>query len=544
MPLTTGQVLISRYRIVNLLGQGGFGAVYRVWDTSLGCPCALKENLGSSPDAQKQFRQEAILLSNLIHPNLPRVTDHFFVPAQGQYLVMDFVEGEDLQKKVERNAGPLPVLQVLPWIEQICDALTYLHTRVPAVIHRDIKPANIRITVDAANPLGNAVLVDFGIAKVYDPSLKTTVGARALTPGYSPLEQYGHGKTDSRTDLYALGATLYTVLTAQVPVDSLQRQMGKPLLAPCTLNQAIPPDMENVILHAMQIDPVQRFATAAEFKAALIKSLPAGVIHPGPGQPVLKTSPPPVKLQVGMVQPVLPGAAQGVSIPSFLGAANSVPRAIAGQYPVVPASLAPPAPPRRSLKTWLGIGGFALVGLVLLYIIWVSFIQNLITEAGATATRSMAIRLTAIAFVPTEAEASPALQLQVTDTPTPNLTFTPVLSISPSPGSTTLPPTSAPTQTATQGSWYPCAGTYASRLHIGNLAYVSNDPPQRNRVRSQPDINAQILGYIEPGTEVEIMAGPRCANAMIWWKVNVPSSGLAGWTSEGDQQKYWLVPKS
>jgi len=297
-------------------------------------------------------------------------------------------------------------------------------------------------------------------------------------------------------------------------------------------------------MHAMAIDPAQRFATASEFKVALIKSLLIGVVHPEPGQPVLKTSLPTVTLQVGMVQPVLSGASQGGSIPASLGPANSVPQVIGDQDPVRLAPLAPPAPPRHSLKNWLGIGGGILVGIVLLYIFWVSYIQKLITETGATATQRTAIRLTAIAFVPSETEASPVLKLQFTDTPTPNLTFTPVVSISSSPVSTiTYTPTPAPTQTATQGSWYPCAGTYASRLHIGNLAYVSNDPPQRNRVRSQPDVNAQILGYIEPGTEVEIIAGPRCANAMIWWKVNEPSNGLEGWTSEGDQQNYWLVPK-
>ena len=117
----------------------------------------------------------------------------------GQCLVMDFVEGEDLQEKLDHQKGPLPVKQVLAWVEQVCDALDYLHNQSPPVIHRDIKPANIKITTQ-----GQAMLVDFGIAKVYDSELKTTVGARAVTPGYSPPEQYGRGNTDARADIYAL----------------------------------------------------------------------------------------------------------------------------------------------------------------------------------------------------------------------------------------------------------------------------------------------------------------------------------------------------
>src|SRR5512136_242753 len=107
MPLATGQVLNNRYRIVRLLGQGGFGAVYRAWDANLSRPCALKENLDTSAEAQRQFAREATVLANLSHPNMPRVTDHFSLPDQGQYLVMDFVEGEDLATQLdERGAIP------------------------------------------------------------------------------------------------------------------------------------------------------------------------------------------------------------------------------------------------------------------------------------------------------------------------------------------------------------------------------------------------------------------------------------------------------
>jgi serine/threonine protein kinase len=200
MQLAKGEVLQGRYRIVKLLGQGGFGAVYRVWHLGLNVPCALKENLGTSVEAARQFAREASMLATLRHSNLPRVIDHFTIAGQGQYLVMDFIEGKDLGQMLIETGQPLPEAQVLAWITQICDALTYLHSQNPPIIHRDIKPANIRMT-----PQGEAILVDFGIAKVYDANLKTTIGAQAITPGFSPFEQYGQGGTDARSDIYALG---------------------------------------------------------------------------------------------------------------------------------------------------------------------------------------------------------------------------------------------------------------------------------------------------------------------------------------------------
>ena len=168
------------------------------------------------------------------------VFDYFSLPGQGQYLVMVFIEGMDLQELLDAASDPLPETKVIPWIEQVCDALSYLHSQNPPIIHRDIKPANIKIT-----PQGQAVLVDFGIAKVYDPKLKTTVGARAVTPGFSPPEQYGRGRTDPRTDIYALGATLYALLTKVEPPDSVDLLAGNepPPAPPISLNPRISPTL-------------------------------------------------------------------------------------------------------------------------------------------------------------------------------------------------------------------------------------------------------------------------------------------------------------
>jgi formylglycine-generating enzyme required for sulfatase activity len=264
MTLNQGEVLQGRYRIVKKLGEGGFGAVYQAWDINLECHRAIKENLDISPQAQRQFKIEAKILNQLSQPNLPRVIDHIIIAAQGQYLVMDYVEGQDLAEMLEN--GPLPEERVLPWVIQVCDALSYLHAQNPPVIHRDIKPANIKIT-----PGGKAMLVDFGISKIYDPKLSTTMGARAVTPGYSPPEQYGQGSTDARSDLYALGATLYHLLTGQAPPDSvdIMTQSCPPPPPVVDLNPSISNQTGTVIQRAMALDRDTRWQSAHEFKEAI-----------------------------------------------------------------------------------------------------------------------------------------------------------------------------------------------------------------------------------------------------------------------------------
>jgi hypothetical protein len=309
MPLQPGQVLNNRYRIVRLLGQGGFGAVYRAWDTNLNRPCAVKENLDTSPEAQRQFTREATILANLSHPNLPRVTAHFILPGQGQYLVMDFVEGEDLASMMKRQ-GSAPIEQALTWVYQVADALKYLHSRQPPVVHRDIKPANIRIT-----PEGRAMLVDFGLVKLYDPHLHTTLGARAVTPGYAPPEQYGQGKTDARTDQYALAATLYNLLTGQEPMESVQRMAGGQMRLAHQINPRIPMPLSLAIDRAMRLEPSQRFPNIADFSAALSASTAPGVVaRQSPEAYVRPMSPVPATQVVpSAAAPEIPGYAPASS---------------------------------------------------------------------------------------------------------------------------------------------------------------------------------------------------------------------------------------
>jgi hypothetical protein len=266
---TVGETLIERYQIESELGRGGFGAVYQAMDLRLNRTCAVKENLDVSQEAQRQFTREATVLANLSHPHLPRVTDHFFLPDRGQYLVMDFVEGLDLSTLIS-NAGDIPLEQAITWISQVLDALEYMHNQFPPILHRDIKPANIRIT-----PKGQAMLVDFGLVKIYDPKLKTTIGARAITPGYAPPEQYGQGSTDVRTDIYALGATLYALLTKVDPLESVQRMLGERMPPAHEAKPMVPQPIGEAIEHAMALEPGQRYQSAADFKAALHDALEA-----------------------------------------------------------------------------------------------------------------------------------------------------------------------------------------------------------------------------------------------------------------------------
>lgn len=272
MTLDTGhQLQQGRYVIQELLGRGGMGTVYLATDRNLpGRLVAIKENVDTGPTTQNQFQYEAILLARLTHPNLPRVTDHFIEPSGYQYLVMDYVEGDDLRALLRAHQGPLPEELVRDWLDQVLSALSYMHNWIDPttrkqtpIIHRDIKPGNIKRT-----PNGRIVLVDFGVAKVDETTEGTVVGARAITPGYSPLEQYS-GSTDARSDIYALGATLYILLTGERPPEATAIAAGAPLPAPRQRNRLISRGLERVITRAMALHAADRFQSIEALRTAL-----------------------------------------------------------------------------------------------------------------------------------------------------------------------------------------------------------------------------------------------------------------------------------
>jgi len=285
-------ILRGRYELTGQVGQGGMGSIYRAADLRLpGRYCAIKEvepdpNVSADVRAQgqAQFLQEASILAQLDHPNLPKVSD-FFHENGRDYLVMDYVPGDDLRQVLYDNDGPLPEEIVLGWAEQIMDALGYLHRQQPPVLHRDIKPANIKLTPD-----NRIKLVDFGLVKVMeadDVRTITVVQGRG-TALYTPLEQYGGdgGHTDARTDIYALGATLYHLLTDYPPPDAKARFLNpNALRPPRQLNKEIGAHVQDAIVWAMEMHPDMRPTAIADFRMVLLGLEPRPGMRGGSAMP-------------------------------------------------------------------------------------------------------------------------------------------------------------------------------------------------------------------------------------------------------------------
>ncbi len=259
--------IINGYRIVRLIGHGGFGAVYAA-DELHSTPLrtvALKETFDASSIAT--FQNEFAVLSRLAHPNLPGYYTTFEHNGNG-YLAMELVPGQSLQQILDQQHGTLPESQVLGYALQLCDVLDYLHRQRPPILHRDIKPANVRLT-----PEGRIKLVDFGLFK--QGMQQTRLSIRGLgTPAYAPIEQYGSGTyaTDQRSDIYSLGATLYHLLTGQEPIAAPNRIATTldPLPAPHSLNPQISRHVATAIVTAMSLLQQDRYTSASLFKQALM----------------------------------------------------------------------------------------------------------------------------------------------------------------------------------------------------------------------------------------------------------------------------------
>lgn len=269
--LQPATVLIGRYQIVRKLGQGGMGAVYLTQDLRLaGKQWAVKEmsdaaiaDANERQQAVQAFQQEAQMLATLDHRHLPKVTDYF--SEQGnQYLVIEFVPGETLEKKLEQTNGPLLEAQALNYVAQLCDVLDYLHKRRPPIIFRDLKPSNIMLQPD-----DQIKLIDFGIARHFKPGKSKDTQAMG-TPGYAAPEQYGQGQSDARSDIYALGATFHHMLTGLDPgVNPFHFER------PRQLNPRISQPLDEVVVKAIELKPERRWQTVADLSQALQgKALP------------------------------------------------------------------------------------------------------------------------------------------------------------------------------------------------------------------------------------------------------------------------------
>lgn len=269
--LSAGQVLQQRYRIVRELGSGGMGAVYEAVDQRLEITVAIKETFSKDPVLRRQFEHEARLLAQLHHAALPRVSDYFAEHGRA-FLVMQFISGADLAQAMSIQKGPFPRNQVIAWADQLLDVLVYLHTRDRQIIHRDIKPHNLKLTES-----GQLALLDFGLAKTQtdESSTDLTNSVFGYTRRYSPIEQIQDQGTSPQSDIYALGATLYHLLTGVKPLDALARasalagNLPDPLERAHQVHKAVGPELAAILNKAMAVNAVNRFGSAKEFRETL-----------------------------------------------------------------------------------------------------------------------------------------------------------------------------------------------------------------------------------------------------------------------------------
>ena len=266
--IQSGVTLQDRYLILGVLGTGGMGSVYKGRDlhfpnvTKL---VAVKEMINMATDATMQemvirnFEREADLLATLSHPAIPRIYD-YFTHEHSSYLVMEFIEGKDLEALLHSQEGFFSEEQVIAWAIELCDVLSYLHNHKPQpVVFRDMKPSNVMV-----DHHGHIRLIDFGIARVFQPGEK---GTMIGTEGYSPPEQY-RGEASPVGDIYALGATLHHLLTGRDPRAEAPFSFAERMIR--DINPEVSPELEGVVNGALAYDPKDRYSSAEMMRNALI----------------------------------------------------------------------------------------------------------------------------------------------------------------------------------------------------------------------------------------------------------------------------------
>ncbi len=272
-PLAVGTVVRGRYRVLRLVAGGGMSWIYQVQEErpeGSSAVWALKElrldtmDRQSLDEARTLFEQEANLLVRLAHPNLPKVAA-FFVDEGRSYLVMEFVHGVSLQKRLDTAQGPLLQSEVLPYAIQICEVLAYLHAQPSPIIFRDLKPSNMMVT-----PSGQIKLIDFGIARTYKQGQNRDTVSMG-SENYAAPEQWGRAQSDARTDIYGLGATLYHLLTGSPPLPTFVPGAREPV---DTVNPAVSAELAQIVEKAMASEREARYESALAMRQALIECLP------------------------------------------------------------------------------------------------------------------------------------------------------------------------------------------------------------------------------------------------------------------------------
>ena len=343
------------------------GAVYEAVDLRLDTVVALKETLFTEEKLRKQFEREARLLARLHHQALPRVSDHF-TEGDGQFLVMQYIPGEDLFEMQTRRQSAFPQSDVLRWADQLCDALDYLHTQDPQIIHRDIKPQNLKLTAR-----GQVVLLDFGLAKGSAGQLTAVTTSASIfgyTPNYAPLEQVQGLGTDARSDIYSLAATLYHLLTNVKPPDALTRAgavvngMEDPLAAANAVAPQVSPAVAHVLEVAMSQKRDDRYASALLMREALNSAATGST---GEAATVLTSAG--TATRINTVTPVTAGGTQvagghtrGVASEARTLLADEGTRVRAGAVaPETATVVRPSTHDRKSSRTWIAAALVALV---------------------------------------------------------------------------------------------------------------------------------------------------------------------------------------
>ncbi len=501
MPLIPGQVVHGRYRVVALLSaQGGMSTVYEVMDSALNIRCALKEMVpypGTPgtvlPQLREQFRQEAQLLAGLRHPNLVRVSDHFEEDGNA-YLVMDFVNGKQLDEIIAEK-GRLAEGEVLGWARQVMEGLAYCHEH--GVIHRDVKPQNVMITWQ-----GQAMLVDFGLAKLADPrDPRTRTAMRGLgTPEYAPPEQYDttEGGTDPRSDIYSLAATLYHALAGEPPPTVSKRVVDPEVLVPLReVRGGISEVTDGVLMKALALQPPQRFQSIAQMYHALF------------GSPLPKE-----------------GAAGGAS--TRMGKARS------GGSPGSTVMLPWFGTERLKIGRRLGFG-LAALGLVVLAVIASLAVDGIEPGDDPTAT---AIPTALASETPMPPTASPTRTATPTPTTAPTATATrrPTATSTPTPSPTA---TATPLPVTTPQLVAPVAGgTYGNPIAFEWRGSLSGDQAYlvtARHVESGYVVRSELL--TEPGWTVDLPA----EQYGLWrWTVSVTQGGRTA--ASPPEWSFWFDP--
>jgi len=384
-------LLHNRYYIKRAIGQGGMGAVYEALDRQTRQTVAVKQTFFSGDERlDKAFRREAHILEQLQHPALPVVVE-FFADDESKYLVMQFVQGDDLAMQLKAQGEAFDVTTVLAWTDQLLSVLVYLHNQEPPVIHRDIKPQNIKTTHS-----GDIILLDFGLAKglaFQDSSTSAFKTILAYTPNFASLEQRRGQPTDARSDIYSLGATIYQLLTNVTPVDAMERaaELGvkgfDPLPPVKQMNPRIPTEVAEIVMQALKLNPEERPQSAIAMRAAMrdaweisqdraeAKTVfePASETDAAPV--IVETAPPP-----SMAETIRDAA------PDSLSEAETKPQATA---PVAPAAVVTDASTTskkrrgQSYKVWSVILGFGFVAVIAGSFLWTTSLQKSMSSPPA-----------------------------------------------------------------------------------------------------------------------------------------------------------------